>query len=55
MGFKNVVDNNPIFDTSQLNKAFSHTMANLECNELNNNKGSFLTDRNSTSNLLKDQ
>jgi hypothetical protein len=32
-----VAENNPIFDTSQLNKAFANNLAGLELPEANNN------------------
>jgi hypothetical protein len=35
--FRNVTENNPIFDTSQLNKAFSYNLASLELPDGNNN------------------
>lgn len=35
MGFRNVNDNNPVFDTSLLNKSFANNMANFEYGDLN--------------------
>jgi hypothetical protein len=35
-----VADNNPIFDTSQLNKAFSNNLASLDLPDANNNNPS---------------
>lgn len=57
-GFRNVNENNPIFDTSQLNKAFSNNLGNIDGNDINsnnnnNNLGPFLPEPTSKQTVFK--
>ena len=56
-GFRNVNENNPIFDTSQLNKAFSNNLGNIDGNDINsnnnNNLGPFLPEPSSKQTVFK--
>lgn len=55
-GFRNVTENNPIFDTSQLNKAFSNNLGSIDANDINsnnNNLGPFLPEPSSKQTVFK--
>lgn len=55
-GFRNVNENNPIFDTSQLNKAFSNNLGNIDGSDINsnnNNLGPFLPEPTSKQTAFK--
>lgn len=55
--FRNVAENNPIFDTSQLNKAFSNNLANIDLPEPSNNPSlpAFLPDPTNKPSAFKPQ